>query len=60
MFLNFVSTAGDGKIGHPKGYAKALNTLLMEYELKPETSYGVIIVDFGTADLARHIYYSNF
>ncbi|MDC7280206.1 phosphatidylinositol-specific phospholipase C domain-containing protein [Butyrivibrio fibrisolvens] len=60
MFLNFVSTAGDGKVGHPKGYAKALNTLLMEYELKSETSYGVIIVDFGTADLARHIYYSNF
>lgn len=60
MFLNFVSTAGDGKFGHPRGYAKALNGLLMEYELKSETSYGVIIVDFGTADLARHIYYSNF
>lgn len=60
IFLNFVSTSGDGKVGHPHGYAKALNGLLMEYEMKPHTSYGIIIVDFGTADLARHIYYSNF
>ena len=60
LFLNFVSTSGDGKVGHPRGYAKALNGLLMEYELKSNTSYGVIIVDFGTANLARHIYYSNF
>lgn len=60
LFLNFVSTSGDGKVGHPYGYAQALNGLLMEYDLKSETSYGIIIVDFGTADLARHIYYSNF
>ncbi|WP_167511317.1 phosphatidylinositol-specific phospholipase C domain-containing protein [Pseudobutyrivibrio xylanivorans] len=60
LFLNFVSTSGDGPVGHPYGYAKTLNSLLMEYELKSETSYGTIIVDFGTADLARHIYYSNF
>ena len=60
LFYNFVSTSGEGFIGHPAGYAKALNGLLMEYNLKSSTSYGVIIVDFGTADLARHIYYSNF
>lgn len=60
LFLNVVSTSGDGKIGHPYGYAQALNGLLMEYELRPNTSYGIIIVDFGTANLARHIYYSNF
>ncbi|SDB25532.1 1-phosphatidylinositol phosphodiesterase [Pseudobutyrivibrio sp. YE44] len=60
LFLNFVSTSGDGKIGHPYGYAKTLNNLLMEYPLKSETCYGTIIVDFGTANLARHIYYSNF
>ena len=59
-FFNFTSTSGDGKIGHPRGYAKALNELLMEYNLKPETSYGVIIVDFGDKNLARHIYYTNF
>lgn len=60
LFFNFVSTSGDGKIGHPYGYAKTLNGLLMEYQLKDETSYGTIIVDFGDANLARHIYYSNF
>ena len=59
-FFNFTSTSGDGKIGHPRGYAKALNELLMEYNLKPETSYGIIIVDFGNANLARHIYYTNY
>ena len=59
MFLNFVSTSGDGKIGHPLGYAKTLNELLMEYDLKSNTSYGIIIVDFGNQDLARHIYYTN-
>lgn len=59
IFLNFVSTSGDGAVGHPKGYAKALNELLMEYSLKDDTSYGVIIVDFGNENLARHIYYTN-
>lgn len=60
LFLNFVSTSGDGKIGHPYGYAQVLNGLLMEYELRSNTSYGIVIVDFGSANLARHIYYSNF
>ena len=59
LFLNFVSTSGDGKIGHPRGYANTLNELLMEYQLKDDTSYGIIIVDFGNKDLARHIYYTN-
>ena len=59
FFLNFVSTSGDGKVGHPRGYANALNELLTEYSLKNNTSYGIIIVDFGDADLARHIYYTN-
>ena len=59
FFLNFVSTSGDGKIGHPKGYARTLNELLMEYDLKSKTSYGIIIVDFGDENLARKIYYTN-
>ncbi len=59
FFLNFVSTSGDGLIGHPRGYAKTLNDLLMEYDFKDDTSYGIIIVDFGDANLARKIYYSN-
>ncbi len=60
VFLNFLSTSGDGPVGHPYGYAKTLNGLLMEYNLKSNTSYGTVIVDFGDANLARHIYYSNF
>ncbi len=60
VFLNFVSTSGDGPIGHPYGYAKTLNGLIMEYPLKSNTGYGTVIVDFGDANLARHIYYSNF
>ena len=58
-FLNFVSTSGDGKIGHPKGYANSLNGLLMDYSFKENTSYGIIIVDFGNAELARRIYLTN-
>lgn len=59
FFINFVSTSGDGKIGHPRGYANTLNDLLLNYDLREGTSYGIIVVDFGTADLARHIYYTN-
>ena len=59
IFLNFVSTSGKGTVGHPKGYAKQLNKLLKEYELKADTSYGIIIVDFGDAELAQHIYETN-
>jgi 1-phosphatidylinositol phosphodiesterase len=59
FFFNFLSTSGSGKVGHPHGYAKNLNELLMEYDLKDDTSYGVIIVDFGDENLARHIYYTN-
>ena len=59
IFLNFVSTSGTGIVGHPKGYAKKLNALLLEYDFQSDTSYGIVIVDFGTEDLARHIYSSN-
>ena len=59
FFFNFISTSGDGTIGHPRGYANALNELMMEYNLKNETSYGIIIVDFGDENLARHFYYTN-
>ena len=59
IFLNFVSTTGSGSLGHPKGYAKQLNKLLLDYELQENTSYGIIIVDFGTSELAEHIYNTN-
>lgn len=58
--LNFCSTAGNGYAGHPKKYARIINKNLMNYEFASQTSYGVIIVDFAKADLAKHIYSSNF
>ena len=58
--LNFLSTAGDGTFGHPKGYAEVLNGILMTTDLAPQTSYGTIVVDFGTREIAQHIYMSNF
>lgn len=60
IFLNFVSTSGSGKVGHPKGYARQLNKLLLNYAFQSETSYGIVIVDFGTKELAQHIYMTNF
>jgi len=59
FFLNFASTTGTGVAGHPKTYADKINSMLMDYEFKENVSYGIIVVDYGTADLARHIYLSN-
>ncbi|MCR4674127.1 MAG: phosphatidylinositol-specific phospholipase C [Lachnospiraceae bacterium] len=58
--LNFCSTSGNGYAGHPKKYARILNKNLLDYEFSSQTSYGVIIVDFGNEELARHIYSTNF
>lgn len=58
--LNFTSTAGKGWFGFPKRYAKTINERVLEYELKDQACYGVVIVDFGTEELARHIYETNF
>lgn len=57
--LNFLSTSGSGKVGHPKKYARILNKQLMEYQFKPQTCYGVVIVDFATEKEARHIFSAN-
>ena len=59
LFINFASTTGTGFAGHPKTYADKINGLILDYDFKEATSYGIIVVDYGTADLARHIYLSN-
>lgn len=59
IFLNFVSTAGKGPVGHPKAYAKELNKLISEYEFEKETSYGIIIMDFARPELAEKIIMTN-
>ena len=56
--LHFLSTKGTFVQGHPYGHAKELNARLMGYptaQLK-----GWIIIDFGSAQLAEHIYKANF
>lgn len=58
--LNFLSTSGSGKVGHPKKYARILNKQLMEYQFKPQTCYGIVIVDFAKEKEARHIFSANF
>ncbi|MGN0241860.1 MAG: phosphatidylinositol-specific phospholipase C domain-containing protein [Candidatus Weimeria sp.] len=58
--LNFLSTAGDSSIGDPKGNAEILNNILLSTDLAPQTAYGTIVVDFGTRQIAQHIYMSNF
>lgn len=58
--LNFLSTAGDGAAGHPEGYAEVLNGILLTTGMQPNTGYGTIVVDFGTRQIAQHIYMSNF
>lgn len=60
FLINFLSTRGSGWFRHPKHYAKYINKDLMSTTLYPQTSYGVIAVDFGTRKIAQHIYMSNF
>ena len=58
--LNFTSTSGSGFLSHPKGYAKYINQQLLDYDLAQGVCYGVIIVDYGTQEIAEHIYETNF
>lgn len=57
--LNFTSTTGSKAVGHPKKYATAINRYLMEYDWQQSVSYGILIVDFATEELARCIYQTN-
>ena len=51
--LNFLSTMGSAKFGHPFKYAKELNERFLE--LERGEYFGWIVVDFGTPKLAEHI-----
>lgn len=58
--LNFLSTTNGGGITHPSAYAEVLNGILLDMNLHPDTSYGIMVVDFGTRQIAQHIYMTNF
>lgn len=60
FFLNFTSTSGSGKVGHPKKYAKSINAFLNDYDWQNNTCYGIVIVDFATEEIAKNIYSTNF
>ena len=57
-YLSFLSTKGMAAYGHPFHFARTLNAQLMELPLTQGS--GWIIVDFGTAPIAEHIYSANF
>lgn len=56
-YLNFLSTKGTAAYGHPYRYAGTLNARLLDQTLSQGS--GWIVVDFGTAEIARHIYSAN-
>ncbi len=57
--LNFVSTRGSSSFGSHRYYSYRLNQKMQKRDLNPGTSYGIIVVDYGTAKLARHIFEVN-
>ena len=54
--IHFLSTKGTATYGHPYRFATSLNPKL----LQTDALSGWIIVDFGSAELAQHIYENNF
>ena len=56
--LSFLSTAGNWIVGHPFAYAKDLNKKLLALP-KEELPRGWVLVDFGNAELAKHIIEAN-
>ncbi len=58
LSIHFLSTKGTAAYGHPYHFARQLNDRLMK--LPSEELRGWIIVDFGDAELAKHIWSANF
>ena len=56
VHLDFLSTNGTAAYGHPFSHGKALNGKLLGEDLSTYAGGRWIIVDFGTAALAEHIY----
>lgn len=59
IYLNYLSTKGRAPVGHPYYYAKELNRRLLGHELTEGEKCGWVVVDFGTGELAEHIYGIN-
>ena len=58
--VHFLSTKGSLAYGHPFWFARTLNRRLLRYGLPVGEPLGWIIVDFGSAKLAEHVWRCNF
>ena len=59
IFINFLSTKGTMTYGHPRKYANVINPRFLQMQLEYGKAYGWIIVDYGTEQIARHIFETN-
>lgn len=59
VMLQFLSTKGTGKLGHPYKYAKDINLRLLEMTLAPGNSFGWVIMDFAQPELVKKIIETN-
>ena len=57
LSISFLSTKGSGTFGHPYSFAKKLNPALLAMN---DRLTGWIAVDFGSPEIASHIYQMNF
>ncbi|MCR5154045.1 MAG: phosphatidylinositol-specific phospholipase C domain-containing protein [Lachnospiraceae bacterium] len=61
FLINYLSTSrGYLFLPHPKVNASHLNPNLLSYPFEKGKSYGIILVDFGTKEIAEKIYLTNF
>lgn len=60
VMLQFLSTKGTGKLGHPYKYAREINERMLKKQLSNGSSYGWVIMDFAVPELVAHIYETNF
>ena len=56
--LNFLSTA-QGRLPHPRGFAGEMNALFAAHALRKGESYGIVLFDFASPELARQVVESN-
>lgn len=59
VLINFLSTKGGLTYGHPFYYANFLNKRLLKLISDADSNVGWLILDFGTAKIAREIYTQN-
>ncbi|MGP1587145.1 MAG: phosphatidylinositol-specific phospholipase C domain-containing protein [Treponemataceae bacterium] len=60
IYINFLSTNGNTKFGHPIKYALPLNERFWKYDFSNVKRNGWVILDFAVEELAQKIYMTNF